>query len=103
MHPVQVIGPNARGQAVTGIIAYADSFLLALEGNDRKHWPENLLLGKRHVVPHVGKDRWLDEQASGQIAVACWLAASDQRGTLPLCYFDIVEDQDRKSTRLNSS
>src|SRR5213592_2594985 len=43
MGAVQVLRPDARGQAVVGVVGVSDHFLFVIEGRDRDDWAENFL------------------------------------------------------------
>src|SRR5438132_2027451 len=41
MGAIQVLGPDARGQAVVGVVGVADHFFFAVEWRDRDDWSED--------------------------------------------------------------
>src|SRR4029079_6315731 len=52
-----VAAPDRAGQPVRRRVGEAKGLLLGVEGDDRHHWPEDLLPGDSHVVRHAVEDR----------------------------------------------
>jgi hypothetical protein len=64
--PVRVGRPDRAAEAVVGIVGDLDRVVLVLVRvlDDRQHRAEDLLLGDRRLVVHVGEDRGLNEPAA---------------------------------------
>src|SRR5665647_850943 len=66
--PVPVAGPDAGAQAVEGVVGDGQRLLVVLEGGDRQHRAEDLLLEHPHLVVALEHSR-LVEVAGGELPV----------------------------------
>ena len=83
---VEVGGVDGGGEAVGGVVADLDDFVLGLELGDGAHGAEDFFLHDLHVFGYVGEDGGLDEEALVADAVA---ARFDGRAGL-LAVFDVA-------------
>src|SRR5215204_1614428 len=60
--PLDILGPDARGQAEARLVRLTDDFLLTLSGYYREHRAEDLFLSYLHPVVHAREYRRLYEE-----------------------------------------
>src|SRR5262249_33450880 len=65
-----VPGPHGSRQAIDRVIADLHRLLAVLEGDGREHWPEDLLVGDRHLVVDMIEDCRLHIVAAALVAGA---------------------------------
>src|SRR5207249_892632 len=86
-----VARPNGGGQAGDIPIRPPERILLALEGHDDRHGPEDLLPGDLHVVGGPGHDRRSVEVAT-PVGVLGPLSADRHGGALAAAAVDVSAD-----------
>ena len=87
--PLGIARPDAGRQAVDGVVGDADGVVLVLVGNDREDGPEDLLLGDRHVVAHVGEHRRPHEVALVE-AIGCFGPTGEELGSFVDALLDVA-------------
>src|SRR5664279_5449221 len=75
--PVPVAGPDPGAQAVEGVVGDRQRLLVVLEGGDRQHRAEDLLLEHPHLVVALEHSR-LVEVAGGEVALHRCPVAPDE-------------------------
>src|SRR5438309_4880913 len=88
--PGRVAREHHAAEAVGRIVGDADGLVLVLEGNDRDHRPENLLLRDADIVRHGAEDGGLEEVAAPEVLRAA--AAVGEHGALLLPRLDVLLD-----------
>ena len=75
---IDVAAPDGPGQSINGVVGNAHRLVGGVEGDDRQHRAENLLLRHSHGVVHAGEDAGLEIVATRGLQRA--LATEDQFG-----------------------
>jgi len=82
---VCVARPDARAEAVDGVIANFDGFFKGFELGDRNDRPEDLFLEDAHLVV-AGEDGRLEEVAVFEVAAEVSRLAADEEPLLQPCH-----------------
>src|ERR1700692_1221800 len=92
VEPVGITAPDARAEAVERVVGDRQRLLIVLEGRNRNHRPEDLLLEDAHLVVTLEHGR-LDIIAAGKVARQL-VAGTTRQHLRPLLPADIEVGKD---------
>ncbi len=87
MHRRQVVGPDARAQAVGAVVGHAQGVGLIVERNGHQHRAEDLFLHQRMLLVHIHYHRRLDEIPRAEL-----FAAAGDGGAAFAAHLDVAID-----------
>src|SRR5919199_1799229 len=89
---VDVLGVDGRGEAILHAVRYPDRFVKRVDGDDRRHRSEDLLLCYTHLRPYLRKNGRLMEVAMRVVTIAQALASDQYLRSFLLADLHVLQD-----------